>query len=113
METPSSIFETLFEKIQALGLTTYELSKLKALYTISNVTTSVVSRVIVFLVITMFALLFSIGLALFLGEVLGKHYYGFLIVAAFYLLAGIILHFYLHRWIKKPLSDMIVYQALK
>lgn len=113
METPSSIFETLFEKIQALGLTTYELSKLKALEKITIVSTSLVSRLFVVLVFFIFALILSFGIALYLGEITGEVYYGFFIVAAFYLVAGIVFYFFLHKWIRKPLSNSIISQALQ
>lgn len=113
METTAKTFEALYEKAEAYSLTTFELTKLKVLDTTTVVVTSLVSRLSVILMISMFALVFNIGIALFLGELLGKTYYGFFIVAAFYLLAGIILHFFLHKWIKKPLSDLIISQALQ
>lgn len=113
MESPASIFETLFEQVEEFGITTYELSKLKALETTTVVASSLVARLSVILMISMFVLVFNIGIALLLGELLGKSYYGFFIVAAFYLVAGIVLHFFLHKWIKKPLSDLIITQALQ
>lgn len=113
METTARTIEALYERAEAYGLTTYELAKLKVLETTTVVVTSLVSRLSVVLMISMFALVFNIGIALLLGELLGRIYYGFFIVAAFYLLAGIILHFFLHKWIKKPLSDLIITQALQ
>ena len=113
METTASLIGSLFEKVQAYGVTTYELSKLKALETTTIVVTSLVSRLSVILVVSMFALVFNIGVALYLGEVLGKSYYGFFIVAGFYLVAGLVLHFFLHKWIRKPLTDLIITQALQ
>ncbi|WP_320814208.1 hypothetical protein [Flavobacterium sp.] len=113
METTSDTFESLFEKAENFGKTTYQLSKLKALETTTVVTTSLVSRLTVILMFSMFTLVFNIGIALFLGELLGKSYYGFFIVAGFYLLVGIVLYFFLHNWIKKPLSDLIITKALQ
>ena len=113
MESTARTFETLYERAETYGKTTYELSKLKVLETTTVVVTSLVSRLSVILMISMFALVFNIGIALLLGEVLGKSYYGFFIVAAFYLLAGIVLHFFLHKWIKTPLSNLIITQALQ
>ena len=63
--------------------------------------------------ISMFILILNIGIALLLGEWFGKSYYGFFIVAAFYLLAGIVLHFFLHKWIKELISAVIIKQALQ
>ncbi len=113
MENPANSIETLFERVEAYSKTTYELTKLKALETAAIVATSLVSRLSVILMISMFALVFNIGIALWLGELLGKSFYGFFIVAAFYLVAGMVLHFFLHRWIRKPMSDLIITQALQ
>jgi hypothetical protein len=112
METRSELFESLFEKIKDLGLTTYELSKLKALNTFTVVMSSLVSRLIVILVISLFVLILNIGLALYLGEILGKIYLGFFAVAAFDLVVGVVFHYFLHNWIRKPLSDSIISDVL-
>ncbi|MFZ4520923.1 MAG: hypothetical protein ACOYNC_04425 [Bacteroidales bacterium] len=113
METPAILIENLFEKVESYTMTTYELSKLKALETTTIVVTSLVSKLSVILMISMFALVLNIGIAIYLGELLGKLYFGFFIVAGFYLVAGVILHLFLHSWIKKPLSDLIITQALQ
>lgn len=113
METTASVIENLFEKGEAYGKTSLELAKLKSLETTTHVVTSLVSRISVILMISLFALVLNIGIALMLGEFLGKSYYGFFIVAAFYLVAGLVLHFFLLKWIKKPVSNLIIVQALR
>jgi len=113
METPVSLLEPLFERVKAYCKTTIELSKLKLLESITIIVTSLLAQVGVIIVISLFILVLSVGIALFLGELLGKSYYGFFIIAAFYLIAGIVLHFLLYKWIKKPVSDLIIKQALK
>ncbi|MHC1776523.1 MAG: hypothetical protein AB9834_14055 [Lentimicrobium sp.] len=113
MDTPASQLEALFEKAQAFGLTTYELSKLKALETTTNVVTSLVSRLAVIAMVAIFVFIFSTGVAFWLGGLLGEVYYGFFVVAAFYMSASLLLHFFLHKWIRKPLSDSIISQALQ
>lgn len=113
METTANSIESLFEKAEAYGRTTYTLSKLKLLETTNIVVTSLVARLSTILMISMFSFVLSIAVALWLGDILGKAYYGFFIVAGFYLLAGIVLHFFLHRWVKKPISELIIKQALQ
>jgi len=113
MEPRSELFEVLFDKIKEFGLNTYELSKLKALDTFTVVASSLISRLIVILVFAMFVLILNIGLGLYLGEILGKVYYGFFVVSAIDLVAGIILHYYLHKWIRKPLSDSIISEVFQ
>lgn len=112
METTPTLIELLFERIEQLGQTTIELSKLKAMETTTNVLTSLISRLVVFMVLSMFIILFSIGFAFLLGDWFHKPHYGFFIVAAFYLVLGIILYIYLPKWIKKPLIELIIPQDL-
>lgn len=113
METPADSIESLFERAETYGRTTYELSKLKLLETTNIVVTSLIARLSTILMVAMFSFVLSIAIALWLGDLLGKAYYGFFIVAGFYLLAGIILHFFLHRWVKTPISELIIKQALQ
>lgn len=108
METPVSVIESLFERAEAYGKTTFELSKLKALDTTTDVISSVMARIIVFITLLVFIVVLSIGVALLVGEALGKSYYGFFIVAAFYLVVGVLLHFSLNEWLKQSVSKSII-----
>lgn len=113
METPANSIESLFDRVEAYSKTTFELSKLKLLQTTTVIATAILARASVIIMISLFALVMTIGVALWLGELLGKVYYGFFIVAGIYLFAGILSHFFLDKWIKKPLSELIIKQALK
>ena len=113
METPANSIESLFERLEAYTKTSFELSKLKSVEMTALVVTELVSRLSVIILVSLFALVLNIGIALLLGELLGKAYYGFFIVAAFYLLAGAVLHFFLHKWIKRPVSELIITKALQ
>jgi membrane-associated HD superfamily phosphohydrolase len=113
METTTAAVELLFERTEDYTKTTFELAKLKALSTTTDIVTSVTSRISVIIMASLFVLVFNVGVALLLGDLLGKSYYGFFIVAAFYLLATLIAHFFLHQWIKKPVSTLIITQALQ
>ena len=113
METPVNSIEVLFEKAEIFSKTTIELSKLKVLEATTRVVTSLISRMSVIIMLSLFALVFNIGIALLIGELMVKIYYVFFIVAAFYLLAGLVLHLFLYKWIKKPLGDLIIKQALQ
>jgi len=113
METPSQAIEGLFEKIETYSTSTIEIAKLRSLETTTLVASTVVSRLAVIIVFILFVLFVNIGIAFYLGDLLGRYYIGFLIVSGFYLIAGIVLHFFLYRWIKKPLSDFIITQVLQ
>lgn len=113
MESPASLIESLIERVETYSKTTYELSKFRVLEKSTRIASSVVSRLGVIIILSMFLLTLNTGIALLLGELLGKFYYGFFIVAAFYLVVGIVFYFFLHQWIKKPLSDLIIKKALQ
>ena len=113
MENTPSKVELLFERTEEYTRTTLELAKLKALETTTDVVTTMVSKGSVVIMVALFVLVFNVGIALLLGDLLGKSYYGFFIVAAFYLLTALVLHFFLHTWIKRPVSNLIITQALQ
>lgn len=113
MEDSSSPVETLIEKIEAYGKTTYELSKLKTFNRGIIIFTSFSAYSGVVLVAFLFVFILSIGTSILLGELLGKLSYGFFIVAGLYLILAIVFHFYLHKWIKRPLANLIITKLFK
>jgi len=111
METKTSLIEPLLERAEAYGKTSFELLRLKALGKTADVSSTVFSRSLFILVISLFAFTINIAIALWLGDLLGKAYYGFLIISGFYAIAGIIL-LIAHPSIKKRVGDAIVKQLL-
>jgi fatty acid desaturase len=112
MEENTNMFETLLEKATDYGKTSFELAKLKALDKTAEVISSLLPLSVVLIIFSFCMLLLSLGLAFWIGEILGKIYFGFFVVAAFYALAGIIIHFFMHDWIKKNISDRFIKQVL-
>lgn len=112
-ENPAEAVEALFERVEAFGRVTYELSKLKIVEITAQIVTILIAKVSVLLLLSFFTLVFNIGIALMIGEMLGKLHHGFFIVAGFYLLAGLVLHFFLPRWLKRPITELIITHALK
>jgi hypothetical protein len=113
MSTSKSLIELLFEKIEEYRNTNYELIKLKLVKKAAIIVPFVISRIIIVWIFFFFTIILSVGIALLLGELMNKLYYGFFMVAAFYFVVGIVLYFFLHKWIKKPLGNSIIKQALK
>jgi hypothetical protein len=113
MEENANLFETLLERAIEYGKTSIELARLKALDKTTEIVSSVIPLSVVILLVASSLLFLNLGLAFWLGEVLGKTYYGFFIVAAFYVLAGIIIHFFLHKWIKRLVGDYFIKRVLK
>ncbi len=113
MESPTSSIESLVARFESYVKTTFELSKLKMVEALVNLTTSLVIRVITICTIAIFFLGLNIGIALWLGEVLGKAYYGFFILSAFYLLVGIVFQVLFSKKIKEIVSKSIINQTLQ
>jgi hypothetical protein len=113
MDEKSDIFESLFKRAEEYGKTSLELLKLKALDKATDVISSGMSRMVAVYAIATFLLMANLGLALWLGDILGKLWYGFFVVAAFYGLFGVVMYFFAHKSLKKLLADFIIKQVLK
>lgn len=113
MNTVPGALKSLFESTEQYAKTSIELSKLKAIEAGANIASVLLSRISVIIAIALFTIFVNIGIALMLGNMFGKTCYGFFIVALFYLVAGVVFHFFLYKWVKKPVSDLIVTQALQ
>ena len=113
MEENRKLIESLFENAVDYGKTTLELTKLKALDRSSDVVSSFIPHAIVLILMSSFMLFFNLGLAYYLGEILGKIFYGFFVIAAFYVFIGIVIHFFMHEWFKKLFRNYFIKQLLK
>ena len=113
METPTKEIEELFEKVDAYGKTTFELAKLKSLEVATVVVTSLVARLAVAIPVFMFLIVANIGIAIYLGELLGSLYTGYFIVALFNAVFAVLLHLFIYPLIRKSLSEVMIKQALQ
>lgn len=111
METKVSLFEPLLEKAEQYSTDTFELLKLKSIDKAADLASSMASRLLLIIAISLFMLTLNIAVALWIGDSLGKNYYGFLIVAAFYLLIAIIIYI-VHPRIKTNMQNSIIKQIL-
>ncbi len=111
MENTLNRMESLFERVEEFGKTSFELYKLKTISITAEVVSTFISRGLVIIVASMFLVLGSIGLALWLGDLLGKSYLGFLCVSFFYIILGVVLFYFLHNAIKRKVSNSIISQV--
>jgi hypothetical protein len=109
METHTNLIDPLLEKAEAYGKTSFELIKLKTLAKTADVTSSVLSRSIFIWLVSLFAFTLNIAVALWIGDLLGKNYYGFFIVAGFYALVCVIL-LIVHPSVKRLVNNTIIKQ---
>ena len=108
MEQQTENIEGLFEKAAGYIETRLELFKLKAALTTSAVVSELVGRIVIISIVTMVVMLLNIGLALWLGEFLGKTYYGFLVLSAFYSLLAVLLYIFREKLVESPVSNAII-----
>lgn len=113
MEDNSKLLDSLLETASDYGKTSLELVKLKTIDKTSDVVSSLIPHSVVFILIASFLFFLNLGIALWLGDILGKAFYGFFVVAAFYFLAGIVIHFFMHKRIKKLVGNYFVKNVLK
>jgi hypothetical protein len=108
MQTQSYSIEDLFEKTGKYLETRADLFRYKAIDKSSDVISSLAANIFVILILLIFVLTINIGVALWIGDLLGKNFYGFFIVAGFYAIVGLVLFLYRNKWIKVPVSRLII-----
>ncbi len=113
MEEKATLIESLFEKAETYAKTNIDILKLKAIDKSADVISSIAAKLAIIVVVLLIALMINIGLALWIGELVGKTYYGFFIVAAFYVLVVLILYYKSGVILKAPVNDSIILQMTK
>lgn len=113
MEDNVKLIEALVDSARDYATLSLRLTKLKALEKTSDVISTLIPHTLALTMVGLFLLFLNLGLSIWLGEILGKVFYGFLLVAGFYGIAGLFVHFILHKWLKRKISDGIVKQLLR
>jgi len=100
--------ELLIEKAVDYGKTGFELAKLRSVEKVSDVVSSLIPHFVVLILFASFMVFLNLGLAFWLGDILGKTFYGLLVVAGFYGICGFVLHFFMHKWFKRVVGNYFV-----
>jgi len=111
MEDKATLIESLVEKAEAYVKTNLGLFKLSAIDKSADIISTIVSKFAVVIAVLLIILLSSIGLSIWLGELIGNSSYGFFIVAGFYVLVALILH-YMPGIVKSPVNNSIILKML-
>ncbi len=104
--------DPLFEKAKDYAKTSFELYRLKTVSKSAKVISTFISRSLFIIAFSLFMIFVNIGIAIWLGDLLGKLYLGFFCIAAFYVLLAIVLYFFMHNCIKKKISNIIISEIL-
>jgi hypothetical protein len=113
MDSIIKLFEDLFEKAKDYGSASIELFKLKLIEKTTSIVAVLITILIVFFCFMMFIIPLNVGIALLLGDILGKLWYGFLIVSGFYLLVIIIVLLFFRNSLKRYISTLIIKMIFK
>ncbi|MEP6746264.1 MAG: phage holin family protein [Bacteroidota bacterium] len=112
MEAVPNHFESLLSKAGDYAETKVSLLKLKVADKTSDTVSDAATMMVILLFVMFFVLTLSIGMALLIGEWLGKNYYGFFIVAGLYGIAGLIFSINRKSLVKTPVSNFIIHKIL-
>ena len=112
MENQSSSIESLIDRVKSYAETRIDLLKLKAIDKSSSFLSTLVTMIVLGMVGLIFIILLNIGLALYIGSLVGNAYYGFFIVAGFYLIAGLVIFVCRDKWLKTPVSNVMIKNLL-
>lgn len=113
MENQSSPVESLFDSVKSYVETRIDLLKLKAIDKSSSFLSLLISMLVVILVSFISLMLISVGIAVLLGELLGKSYYGFFIVGGLYLITGLVLYSSREKLLKKPIANSMIHKIME
>lgn len=114
MENQGEFIDELVDKGKDFGKTSAEIIKLKVLDKVSDALSTFISWVPIVLVGFLCFLSLNLGIAYLIGQLTEfGDAMGFLIVAGFYLLVGIILMLTRKKWIKSPIMDSIILSVIK
>ena len=101
-------FESLAEQLKAYVNTRVAQVKLSVAEKLSNVAATVIAMLLAALVFFLFLTLFSVAMALLIGEWLGSLWLGFLIVSGFVLLTGLIIWLAKDRLFRIPIMNALI-----
>ncbi|MEI6140249.1 MAG: hypothetical protein WCP85_13360 [Mariniphaga sp.] len=113
MENQRSSLEVLFELIEAYAKTSLKLYRYKATDKVAELVSDMASGLTMVVILILVFVNLNIGIALFLGDLFGKIYLGFLAVSGLYGCFGLLIYFFRAAWIKKPVNNLIINNLLK
>jgi Zn-dependent protease with chaperone function len=113
MEKIFAIVEELTENLKKYASVKLESAKLNAAEKSSVLVSNAIAMMVVALVFILFFFFASIALAIFLGVWLNKLWLGFILVALFYLIIGILVWWFRQKIIQLPLMNALLKQLIK
>ncbi len=108
MENKIIPIEEVLIKVENYSKTSYHLAKLKSLKATTSVASTLILNLCIAIPVMMGLGILAIAIGLWLGELLGKYYYGFFIMAIVFLLIAFMVAFFLSKKIKTSISNFLI-----
>jgi len=112
MESNPTSVEDLFEKVKDYADVRIDLFKLKAINKVSGFVSSFLTTIVMALIFFVVFLCITAGLAFWIGDSLGKAWYGFFIVGGGYLIIGLVLYSVRGRLVKSVISNKLIKELI-
>jgi tetrahydromethanopterin S-methyltransferase subunit F len=113
MQEQANAVEDLLSKTTDYLETRVELLELKAIGKTALVTSSFVSGLVIGILLSLVLIFIHLGIAIWLGAISGQLYYGFFIVAAFYILIAALIYFFRKQLLETPVKNAIIKNLVK
>lgn len=107
-----TLIESLFNQSKDYAGNRLELYKLKLVDKTGSVASAVVTGIAMAVILFIFFVVLNIGIALLIGDLLGKAYLGFLILAVLYAIAGFVVFKGRDKFFKTPVTQMLIRKFL-
>ena len=113
MNNDATAITTLLGQAEDYSKTTLKLIQLKTIDKTADLASTLAVQFALTIVVALFILMSYIGLSLWVGEILGKTYYGFFVMSGINILLFVIVYLCRSKWIKDPLQNSIIAAMLE
>jgi len=112
MENKLTSLEELFYKLKDYGQTTLDLYKLKTINKVSGFLSNLIVGLLLIVLLFLVLICITIGLGLLIGSWLGNVYWGFFIMAAIYIIIGLVLYSGRKKILKEPVANNLIKELI-
>ena len=112
MEETKTPVEVLLDQVGIYAKTSLKLFRFKATDKVAGLFSDIVSGTVFGVILILIFVNLNIGIALLVGDLIGKMYWGFLSISGFYICLGLLIYLFRDRWIKQPVSNLIIRRLL-
>ncbi len=113
MREEKKYIDEVLDKLGDHLKTRQEYVKLVLVEKSSKVAASIISNAVIFIFFLLFFVFINLSLAYFISMYTGKTYLGFGAVGLLYLLLGLVLYVKREKWLKVPIMNTVVKNALE